>query len=278
MGYRDILVQVDETGASRPRAAAAAALAARCQAQVTGVFLKSQFLRTYMGAEVITYMAPETIETVLKDHADVVARAAEAARERFEAVAADAGVESGWLEIAGDDDVALTACARRFDLTVLPPVLRTSMGVMRIHAADIGMGAGGPILVVPEAGLAARPAERILVAWKGARESARALGDAWPLLAEARDVHVLVVSREGEGGPEGLLQRHFERHGCAANIIVDRDDDASAAEILRRQVKALDADLVVMGLYGRPRLSEWVLGGVSHDMLADPPAGLFLSH
>ncbi|MFA7263067.1 MAG: universal stress protein [Caulobacter sp.] len=278
MGYRDILVQVDETRASRPRAVAAAALAARSQAQLTGVFLRSQFMRTYMGAEVITYMAPETIEAILKDHADAVARAAEAARELFESAAADAGVQSDWLEVEGDDDFGIIACARRFDLTVLPPVALTSMGVLRIHAADIGMAAGGPILVVPEAGLAATPARRILVAWKGARESARALNDAWPLLAEAEDVHVLIVSKEAEAGPEGLLQRHFERHGCKANIVVDRSDDASAADILRRQVKALDADLLVMGLYGRPRLSEWVLGGVSRDLLAAPPAGLFLSH
>lgn len=278
MSFRDILVQIDETGAARPRAVAAAALAAGAQAHLTGVFLRSQFMRTYMGAEVMTYMAPETIESILKDHARAVAEAAEAAREHFESAAADAGVESDWLEIAGDDDFSMIACARRFDLTVLPPVVRTSAGVLQIHAADIGMAAGGPILVVPGTGMAAMPGKRVLVAWKGARESARALNDAWPLLAEAEDVHVLMVSKEGEGGPEGLLQRHFERHGCKANIIVDRSDDASAADILRRQVRALDADLLVMGLYGRPRLSEWVLGGVSRDLLAAPPVGLFLSH
>ena len=52
----------------------------------------------------------------------------------------------------------------------------------------------------------------------------------------------------------------------------------SAAEVLRHQVKALEADLVVMGLYGRPRVSEWVLGGVSRAFLDDPPAPLLVSH
>jgi len=33
-----------------------------------------------------------------------------------------------------------------------------------------------------------------------------------------------------------------------------------------------------MGLYGKPRLQELVLGGVSREMLAAPPAPLFLSH
>lgn len=278
MACRDILVQIDETAASRPRAAAAAAVASRFQAHLTGVFLKSQFFRTYLGAEAFGYMGPETIDRLLKDHTQGVNQAAETARQRFEAAAADAGVASTWLEVEGDDDLALIACARRFDLTVLPPMARTSFGIAQIPAADIGLAAGGPVLVVPEAGLSAVPGQRMLVAWKGTRESARALHDAWPLLAEAEEVHVLTVAHEGEGGPEGMLQRHLERHDLKANIIVDRSHDASAADIVRRQVKALGVDLVVMGLYGRPRVSEVVLGGVSHDLLAAPPAGLFLSH
>lgn len=278
MAFRDILVQIDETAGSRTRAAAAAALAGQVQAQLTGAFLKSDFFRTYQGADAFNYMPPETVDRLLQDHAKGVAEAAETARELFESAAADAGVESRWLELAGDDAIALTNCARRFDLTVLPPIARTSFGIARTAAADIGLAAGGPVLVIPDTGPVAGSAERVLVAWKGTRESARALHDAWPLLAEAREVHVLTVAHEGEGGPEGLLQRHLERHGCKPNIIVDRSEDASAADIIRRQVAALGADLLVMGLYGRPRLSEFVLGGVSHDLLARPPVPLLLSH
>lgn len=47
---------------------------------------------------------------------------------------------------------------------------------------------------------------------------------------------------------------------------------------LRKQIKALDADLLVMGLYGRPRLEEIVLGGVSHDLLRDLPCAVLASH
>lgn len=278
MVYRDILVQVDETEAGRARAAAAAAMASAAGANLTGVFLKSEFFRTYQGAEAFGYMGPETVDRLLRDHTRGVAEASETTRSRFEAAAGDAGVSSSWLEVGGDDDLGLIASARRFDLTMLPPMARTSFGITQIAAAEVGLAAGGPILVVPESGLSATPGKRILVAWKGSRESARALHDAWPLLTEADEVHVLTIAHEGEGGPEGMLQRHLERHGIKANIIVDRSHDASAADIMRRQVKVLGADLVVMGLYGRPRVSEVILGGVSHDLLAAPPAGLFLSH
>jgi nucleotide-binding universal stress UspA family protein len=33
-----------------------------------------------------------------------------------------------------------------------------------------------------------------------------------------------------------------------------------------------------MGLFGRSRLAELILGGVSNDLLAEPPCPLFLSH
>ncbi|NBU29721.1 MAG: universal stress protein, partial [Caulobacteraceae bacterium] len=73
-------------------------------------------------------------------------------------------------------------------------------------------------------------------------------------------------------------QRLFERHGRKANLILDRSKDGSVADILRNQVKALGADLVVMGLYGRPRLQELVLGGLSRDLLSDPPTAILVSH
>jgi nucleotide-binding universal stress UspA family protein len=278
MSYRDILVQIDASPASRARAKAAAALAGRAQAQLTGVFLRSEFLRNYMAGEALIYTPTDTLDLLIKDHAAGVARAREEARELFESAAGEAGVASEWRTVDGDDAEALSAAARRFDLAVFPPAMTASLGWRRILAADVGLSSGGPILVLPEQDVASTVGERVLVAWKGTRESARALHDAWPLIAAAQEVHVLVVAPEGEGGPEGMLQRHLERHGCKPNLIIDRSHDASAGDILRRQVAALGADLVVMGLYGRPRLQELVLGGVSRDMLGAPPAPLFLSH
>ena len=278
MGYRDILVQIDDTAASGARAAAAAALAARWSASLTGLFLKTEFLRQYMAGEALTYMRPEDIDTLLKDHAGAVEKASERARALFEQAAGEAGVMSDWRVVDGDSDTALIDCARRFDLTVFPPEARPSLGDQSIPAADLGMACGGPVLVIPEGATGAGPGERIVVAWKGARESARALRDAWPFLMAAKEVHVVVVSPQGEGGPDGLLQRHLENHGCTANLIIDRSYDASAADILRRQIKTLDADLLVMGLYGRPRIQEMILGGVSRDLLGDPPTAMLISH
>ena len=278
MTYRDILVQLNETPASRPRAVAAAELAKRASGVVTGVYLRSEFLNDIMATEVLAYMSPPDIDALLKDHAKAVDAAAESAREIFETAAKDAGVTSSWLTIGGDDDRTLIACARRADLVVLPPVVKVTMARWKYPAGALAMATGGPVLVVGDDGCAPNFGSRVLLAWNGSRESARALRDAWPILRAAERVDVVIVSPKGDGGPDGLLQRHLERHDCKANIILDRSKDEVAAEVLRRQASELGSDLLVMGLFGRPRLQELVLGGVSQDMLAAPPVPLLISH
>lgn len=66
----------------------------------------------------------------------------------------------------------------------------------------------------------------------------RALKDAWPLIAQADDVHVLIVSPSGETGPDGPLQRVFEHHGCQANLIVYPSEDLSAPKVILEHVKS----------------------------------------
>ena len=117
----------------------------------------------------------------------------------------------------------------------------------------------------------------MLVAWNGSREAARALHDAWPLLTNAEQVDVVVVSPSEKEG-DALLQRHLERHITKLRVTFDHGPDGSASDILRAHVERLEADTVVMGLYGRPRITEILLGGVSSDFLREPPAALFLSH
>lgn len=278
MTCRDILVLMNEKPASQPRALAAADLARRWGGAVTGVFLRSEFLNDIMATEVLAYMSPPDIDALMTSHAKAVGDAAEAARATFERAAAEAGVTSDWLTIGGDNDSALIACARRFDLAILPPRVEVSMARWRYGAGDLAMASGGPVLVIGDDGCPPDFGRRVLVAWNGSRESARALRDASPFLAEAERVDVVVVSPKGEGGPDGLLQRHLERFGGKANLILDPSRDEVASEVLRRQAAALGSDLMVMGLFGRPRLSELVLGGVSREMLDAPPIPLLLSH
>ena len=157
-------------------------------------------------------------------------------------------------------------------------VLAAQKGQLDIYTpASLALAAGGPAIIAP-AKTAKADFSRVLIAWNGGQEAARALHAAWPIITNADHVDVLIVSPGGLRGSEGALERHFERHGVKPNIILDESEDVVAGKILRRQVEALSPDLVVMGLYGRSRMHELVLGGVSREMLSEPTVSLFVHH
>lgn len=278
MTYKDILVVVDDRPASQARAVAAATLAARHGAALTGVFLTSDFMNLIFVDGAGGYAPALDIDRLVSEHAEAVHSAAEAARMMFEVAAGDAAVRSDWLTISGDANAELFSVCRRFDLTIISPHIRACLGTNRISAATLAMASGAPVLLLPEAAGQPTLGRRIVVAWKSTRESARALHDAWPMLTQAEDVHAVVVSPHGEYGPDGALQRHLERHGIAAQVVVDLSRDTDAGEVLRREALSLRADMMVMGVFGRTRLGELLLGGVSDTLLRDPPCALFLSH
>ena len=77
------------------------------------------------------------------------------------------------------------------------------------------------MLVVPYAGQFAALGRRVLVAWDGTREAARAVHDAMPLLGRAEPVTVMTVrAREAdfERDRSGLnaCVMNYQRHGIPA--------------------------------------------------------------
>lgn len=272
MSYRDILVEFDNSPTARVRSQLASGLAAKFGARLIGVFTRARIPPPFLPSEVAAVMSALELQRIYDAHEDAVRKEAEAARTVFEALAADAGAQSDWLELGGSDFRELLACARRVDLVVASP--HDGPG---LPTSDLALATGGPVLIAPEAP-APVPGKHVLVAWNGSREAARALRASWPFLAAAEQVHVLMVSHGGLAGPDGFLQRHFEHHGVRPNLIVDPRDDASAGEIIRDQAGALGADLVVMGFFGRSRLQEMVLGGASREMLKYGATPLLISH
>lgn len=277
MSYRNILVLADETAASQVRVSAAAQLAARFDATLTGVFLRSDHVPGFVVGD--AFSAAATVEAYVRERDRNAALASAGARTVFEAALAGHGIAPHWIEINGDDDLAVLAAVRRYDLTVFPHVATSTFGTFAISASHVGMGAGGPVLVLPERGFTVPFGRRVMVAWKESREAARALRDAWPFLAAAEEVHFLTVSPDAPDDFDELMKRHLEVHGCrVARMHVDRNDDMETASIIQRHAGMVGAELIVMGLYGHSRMRQLLLGGVSRDILGALPLPLLVSH
>jgi nucleotide-binding universal stress UspA family protein len=278
MAIRDILVQIDERPDAFARALVAAQLAMRHGARLTGVFLKSGFMRLHGGPETLGYLSPAQFDALLQKYADAMSKHEGVARAAFEAAARQSDALMDWRAIESDRPDPLVSLCRQYDLAVLPTTAGACLGQSTIPAGQVAIATGGPVLVLPETGQLRSIGHNILVAWKDARESSRALRDAMPLLAAAEKVTVLVIPDTDTGFAREDLERHLRLHCCACTVTVENRHGRRASEIIRDYVGRTGADLLVMGLYGRPRAQEIILGGVSRNMLRNPPAPLFVSH
>ncbi len=277
MTYRNILVQIDETDVARTRAATAAQLAVKFCATLTGMFLRSDYVPAFVAGD--AFSAITAVEAYVEQRDKSIAKSSASARANFEAAIAAHQVSANWIEVNGDDDDNVLGAVRRFDLTVFPHVAASALGTYALSAAQIGMGSGAPVLVLPERGFQIPFGKRILIAWKESREASRAMRDAWPFLMTAEEVHFLTVSRNAPDGFDDVMRKNLEAHGCTnVQMHVDRNDDIDVANAIQRYSGRVGADMIVLGLYGHSRMREMILGGVSRQILNELHLPLLVSH
>ncbi|HEY2659916.1 MAG TPA: universal stress protein [Caulobacteraceae bacterium] len=274
MTWRDILIQVGSDPREAERLALAADLAERLGARLRGAHLRGPRLIDVAGASPDpSWMVSTEVQRVAQEQEAEETQGAEQARETFQSVVGR-DLTSNWIDLEWSLE-AWIAQARCADLTIVGATgdtrLYSPMSPDRLAAVS-----GGPVLILPPT--ADGPiGHRVLCAWNGGREASRALKDAMPLLELAEAVTVLSVET-AEAAPvdDAGLGAHLQAHGVAATLVQRRGSNPAA--ILRREALSRAADLIVMGVYGRSRMAEWVLGGVSRAMLCDPPLPLLISH
>jgi nucleotide-binding universal stress UspA family protein len=111
-------------------------------------------------------------------------------------------------------------------------------------------------LLVPYAGTFANVGGRVLVAWNGSAQAARAVNDALPFLQSAERVVVTVNPARGDRAEDPDIARHLARHGIAAEISLVTDRDGDVGDVLLSRASDEAADLIVMGAYSHSRLRE----------------------
>jgi nucleotide-binding universal stress UspA family protein len=141
---------------------------------------------------------------------------------------------------------------------------------------------GRPVILVPEAFKSTEAPRRILVAWSPEREATRAVHDALPLLRDAELVSIIAVAEgstiNGEEDAGADIARHLARHGVNVEVKHVPANGRTAHAVIVDEARYLGAGLIVMGGYGHSRLSEWVFGGVTRDMMADLKTPVLMAH
>ena len=169
--------------------------------------------------------------------------------------------------------------ARLHDLVIMPVPETTDRG----YAEAALFGTGRPTLLLPSRPnhKPLRKLDTVVVAWDFSREAARALGDALPILASAKNVHILSIYGE-KGIDTSCTSTDLEKYLAAHKVKYVLDErvlkDGSIGDLIASSAAEFGADMIVMGAYGHSRFREFVLGGATAGMLSDPPLPVFLSH
>jgi len=146
--------------------------------------------------------------------------------------------------------------------------------------SDLLMQAGRPLIVVPST-VEWLDLRSVLVAWKDVGEARRAVFDALPILAAAKEVTIAEIL-EQDGRRADALARvadvaaWLRGHGIAANTVVPEKAGGVTGQ-LQNIAANVGAGAVIAGAYGHSRFREWVLSGVTRHLATESRRCAFLS-
>jgi nucleotide-binding universal stress UspA family protein len=282
MALNDILVHLDPTPRCAARLELAAALASRHGAHLTGLHVIDIPSANYFYGAAMPFVPtnPEDIIERMRAEANAAAKPIETA---FRDCLSRNGLQGEWRLVEGNPPAMVALHARYADLCVVgQPNPYEPQDADPVTVTTV-MTAGRPVLAIPFAGAFPTVGERVLVAWNASREAARAVNDALPLLAGAKQVTVLAINpQRGVGGhgevPAADIALHLARHGLKAEAAHTVAKDISDGEALLSYAADVGADLIVAGAYGHSRARELVFGGVTRTLISEMTAPVLLSH
>lgn len=200
-------------------------------------------------------------------------------QQHCERMIASEDVAWDWLVRSGLPEREFSREAVLADLLIISPLEDDFSG----QAGDTFIGrmlsnASSPILTAVSAQPKYLTEGRILVLWNGSDEAGRALKGALPIIDRAAEVRILSIGGVSDGKPdEEDVAKYLGRGGTKAETLVAKEHGNIGEQILE-EASAFGADLIVMGAYGRSRMSELILGGATQSMIRQRKFPVLFSH
>jgi len=278
MSYRTIVVHADRASNTEARIALAAALALREEAHLVGAAM------TGMPRSMLAGSSYDGSGVYLADYTRRAEERVQQALGQFNNIVERLGVPSYEARSSNDDEYAgLCLQARYADLVVLGQAASA-------HGNDdsllpdlpdyVLLNCGRPVLLVPREGRFPTVGKRVLVAWNGSPEAAKAVTSALPLLRGAEQVTLAVLGSSADTlgeSPGADIALYLARHGVNVEVLRRPEPDDPGHAILSLAAD-FNVDLLVMGAYGHSRFRELMLGGATRSVLATATLPVLMAH
>lgn len=279
MGYKTILAVLDTPKNAQQISNFAITLAETYQSHIVGLHAE-----TIAAVPLVAPMEipdPATVQA-LQDMAHTETVNVE---RIFRDLAERNGTSHEWrsfLSSAGYSSGSLVDSARTVDLVIAAQGDNSLLSESRADLENFLFESGRPVLLVPYILKEPKPIKRVLIAWNGSREAARAVFDSLPLLKQAASVEVLVIDppERGDRSPELAgteLAATLARHDITVTVTTQDSGGNSPAAAIENRLADRSIDLLVMGGYGHSRWWEMFFGGVTRSLLDSMTALTLLS-
>jgi nucleotide-binding universal stress UspA family protein len=277
MTYRSLMVHVDIGGTNDELLRLSGDLAEHFEARAIGI-------TACMPLQTVYYTDAYIIDDFIEQDRLEVEKQMQLAEQTFRAAMQNRARCVEWRSAYRYEPIAayLARHARAADLILID---RNANGKdldyrRRVHITDFLMAVGRPVLVV-QTGSAVGDIGKVVIGWKDTREAQRAVASALPLLKRASEITIVSIVPEDDLAYAHKADKEvaiwLKEHGVTAAIqpTPANGDDASQLNAIAEEK---GAGLVVAGAYGHSRLTEWILGGVTRDLLRHSKRCAFLSH
>lgn len=271
---KDVLTIVDGDDPSLPAVDQALAFAALHDACLT-IIVASENVALAAAAEPYGYALALTVAEELG------AKHLAAVRARVK----DSPVQ---VEVHGllDEPAVLPRAARgesRYaDIVLVPGAARWRDDTLRRHVSETILFTGTPILIMP-ANWTPRAFTHLALGWNASLESFRATRTLLTLADPGATADVLVVDQldryqAGQAVPGSHIGRHLARHGLKVEVHAIGSGNHGAAYTMQKFAAQHGADALIVGGYGRSRALEFVLGGVTRELIGHQQVPIILVH
>lgn len=272
--YKDILVYISEEQGRENLIRTAAQFASQHNARLSGMFVSIHDNRPLPPFGLIA--VDQVLKSAERDkqlYADAV--------EQFDKITKHHGIKGNW--IADTDALTPLQASRYVDLVTASQLQEDVLSGDNSFSLlnSLVLESGKPVMLIPTDWQAGAPGKSIVLGWDQARESARAVSDAMPLLQAADKVHVAAVVPANQQAPNlAHISDYLSSRGVQNELhLLNKDKrQSTTAKVIQDLGETMDADFYVLGGYGHSKFREVVLGGVTRHMIQHCNAPVLLSH